>query len=175
MANQLKMALQHSIITLVRQGWSFRRVARTLGVHRETVARYVRLDAEAEAEPGRAKPAISITGSDAMAPAHSITGVGPPGTSREGDDATPAISTIGSAGRRSQCEPFRDIIIEMLERGLSAQRIWQDLTAEHGFADSYQSVRRFVCKLRTRTPLPFRRIESVSGVEAQWTSARRRR
>lgn len=86
---------------------------------------------------------------------------------RHANVTEPAISTIGSAGRRSQCEPYRDIIIEMLERGLSAQRIWQDLTAEHGFADSYQSVRRFVRKLRTRTPLPFRRIESEPGAEAQ--------
>jgi transposase len=193
MANQLKMALQQSIITLAGRGWSFRRIARELGVHRETVARYARLNTEA-AEAERAKPAISIIGSDATAPTHSITGAGPPESTisidsagsielvaridsdarslppdafREGDASKPAISTVGSAGRQSQCEPFRDVIIEMLERGLSAQRIWQDLTAEHGFADSDQSVRRFVRKLRTQSPLPFRRIESEPGAEAQ--------
>lgn len=49
----------------------------------------------------------------------------------------------------------------MLDRGLSAQRIWQDLEAEHGFADSYQSVQRFVRKLRATSPLPFRRLKCV--------------
>jgi transposase len=55
----------------------------------------------------------------------------------------------------------------MLERGLSAQRIWQDLTADHGFPDSYQSVQRFVRKLRATSPLPFRRMECEPGEEAQ--------
>ena len=46
MANQLGMAEQHSIITLWKRGWSRRRIARTLGIHRETVSRYVRLASE---------------------------------------------------------------------------------------------------------------------------------
>ncbi|MFH1419018.1 MAG: IS21 family transposase [Planctomycetota bacterium] len=74
---------------------------------------------------------------------------------------------VGSAGCRSRCEPFRAIIIECLERGLSAQRIWQDLRSEHGFAESYQSVQRFVRHLRSATPLPFRRMECEPGEEAQ--------
>jgi transposase len=41
MANRLKMAKVHSIQTLHARGWSQRRIARALGVHRETVARYV--------------------------------------------------------------------------------------------------------------------------------------
>src|SRR5438552_2635357 len=41
MANQLKMALVQDILTLRRHGWSGRRIARELGVCRETVGRYV--------------------------------------------------------------------------------------------------------------------------------------
>ncbi|MBK8913018.1 MAG: hypothetical protein IPM64_00210 [Phycisphaerales bacterium] len=66
-------------------------------------------------------------------------------------DPNAAISITGSggrlsvpAGRRSRCEPLRAIILAKLELGLTAQRIWQDLTAEHDFTDSYQSVQRFV-------------------------------
>ena len=47
MANQLKMADQQAIIALAGHGWSFRRIADELGVHRETVARYVKLSQEA--------------------------------------------------------------------------------------------------------------------------------
>ena len=43
MVNTLKMAQIHTILELRRQSWSFRRIARELGVHRETVARHVRL------------------------------------------------------------------------------------------------------------------------------------
>ena len=37
MANQLKMAKINAILTLRERGWSCRRIARELGVHRETV------------------------------------------------------------------------------------------------------------------------------------------
>ena len=39
MANQLKMAEVHSILTLHKRGWSFRRIGRDLGIHRETAHR----------------------------------------------------------------------------------------------------------------------------------------
>jgi transcriptional regulator with XRE-family HTH domain len=58
--NQLKMDIQQTISTLSRGGWSQRRIARELGIDRETVARYRRL-ARQLAEP---KPAISPAGSE---------------------------------------------------------------------------------------------------------------
>jgi len=64
-----------------------------------------------------------------------------------------------SLGRPTQCEPFRATILAKLDQRLSAQRIWQDLVAEHGFLGGYDSVKRFVRKLGAATPLPFRRME----------------
>jgi transposase len=151
MANQLKMAEQHTIIRLAEHGWSYRRIAREMGVHRETVARYVGL-ARGEPPSGPAPP----------------DGAADPSISIAGDEPSkPAISMAGSAGRRSHCEPYRAAIVEALERGLTAQRIWQDLRSEHGFTESYQSVQRFVRGLRTAHPLPFRRMECDPGAEAQ--------
>ena len=42
MANCLTMDLVHNVVALKRLGWSDRRIARELRVHRETVARHVR-------------------------------------------------------------------------------------------------------------------------------------
>ncbi len=42
MANQLKMATIDTILTLHQQHWSVRRIAQTLGIHRDTVARHLR-------------------------------------------------------------------------------------------------------------------------------------
>jgi DNA-binding NarL/FixJ family response regulator len=39
MANQLKMAVIDTILTLHAQGWSNRRIADTLDIHRDTVRR----------------------------------------------------------------------------------------------------------------------------------------
>jgi transposase len=58
------------------------------------------------------------------------------------------------------------VILEKLEQGLSAQRIYQDLVGD-GFAHEYHSVRRFVAKLQRTSPLPFRRMECAPGEEAQ--------
>ncbi len=145
MANQKEVTAINAIIGLKNEGWSRRRIARELGIDRETVGRYIRLRDE-----GRlAKPAISTPGD--------------PGASK------PAISTSGidPVGRRSLCEPHRPAIEESLEKGLSAQRIWQDLSADHGFRGSYQSVKRFVGKLRRTQPRRFHRIECEPGAEAQ--------
>jgi transposase len=156
MANQLSMAQVHAIQVLLDQGWSRRKIAEELGIHRDTVARYARL---ARAGPGLAgseggsKPAKVITGSDGDNQPSPATGAAP--------------VTTGEATSRSRCEPFREIILGELEQGLSAQRIWQDLREEHGFADGYQSVQRFVRHLQNARPLPFRRMECEPGQQAQ--------
>lgn len=69
-------------------------------------------------------------------------------------------------GRDSQCEPYRQRIEEKLALGLSAQRVYQDLV-EEGFAGSVYSVQRFVRRLLTKSPEPFRRMECLPGEEAQ--------
>ncbi|MBD3320620.1 MAG: IS21 family transposase, partial [Chitinivibrionales bacterium] len=73
----------------------------------------------------------------------------------------------GSPTRKSLCEPFREFITDGLDQGLSAQRIWQDLVADHGFEGGYDSVKRFTRGLRSSNQLPFRRIECDPGEEAQ--------
>ena len=55
MANQITMAVSDSIITLYAQGWSRRRIARTLGINRETVARHLGL----VSKPAISTPAIA--------------------------------------------------------------------------------------------------------------------
>jgi transposase len=67
----------------------------------------------------------------------------------------------------SLCEPWRQIILEKLEAGLTAQRILQDLVGEHGFTGKYSSVRRFVRGLGQTRSLPFRRLECAPGEEVQ--------
>ncbi len=64
MSNQLKMATIQSILALRAQRWSFRRISTQLGIHRETVARYVR---QAESKTGQSAPRLSDAESDPRA------------------------------------------------------------------------------------------------------------
>jgi transposase len=167
--NQLKMDIQQTISTLSRGGWSQRRIARELGIARETVARYRRL-ARQVAEPN---PAIPPAGSELVErPNPAIVPPGPEATPPPSPPSTepsnPAISPTGSKpGRVSHCEPFESFIKAGLDARLSAQRIYQDLVSEQQFAGSYDSVKRYVRQLQQANPLPFRRIETEPGQEAQ--------
>ena len=141
--NQLNVSLQHSILTLAAHGWSHRRIARELDIHRETVGRHLRL--------AGSKPAKVLTGS-APDPA-----------------AKPAIPLTGClvVGRQSLCVPLQSVIESAVQAGLSAQRIYQDLICDHAFTGSYHSVQRFVRQLRQTQPVPFVRMEVEPGTEAQ--------
>ena len=167
--NQLKMDIQQTINTLSRGGWSQRRIARELGIDRETVARYRRLARQVE-EPN---PTIPPAGSEPVeGPKPAIV---PPGSEvttvpshTPAEPPNPAISPTGSKpGRVSHCELFETFIQAGLDGGLSAQRIYQDLVSEQKFVGSYDSVKRFVRQLEAAHPLPFRRMESEPGQEAQ--------
>ena len=129
--NQLKMDLQQSIETLTRLKWSQRKIARELGIDRETVARYRRINRVAEVS----NPAIPPTGSGSAPQAGQPE---KPVTPVESLAPNPAISPVG---RRSLCLPLREVIIAKLELGLSAQRIYQDLRSDEHFGGGSDSVK----------------------------------
>ena len=168
MANLLKMAFSESIRTLHSRGWSQRRIADELGINRETVARHLR-QADPPSKPANAPPG-STAPDGAPKPANAPSG-------SEGDEVAPELTVTppGSGpdpqprgnGRASGCEPWRDVIRAKCDLGLTAQRVYQDLVADHGFVGTYYCVRRFVRRLEEAHDLPFRRIECDPGDEAQ--------
>src|SRR5271170_5598416 len=125
--NELNVNLQHSILTLAGNGWSNRRIARELGINRETVGKYLLM--------ARPKPAIPTPGSEAS------------------PDSKPAISTAGSvAGRLSLCQPHSPQIEAAVAVGLSAQRIYQDLVCDNGFTGRRLPLPGAVTGLKTTPP-----------------------
>lgn len=171
MANLLKMAKVQSILSLNAQGWPQRRIARELGVDRETVRKYV------EQQFCGAKPANAPTGSAESKPA-TLAGLpaadpkpanAPIGASADPAHSKPANAPTGSGfppGPPSQCQPHHDQILAKMAAGLSARRIHQDLT-DAGAAVHYDAVRRYVRRLGRVRALPFRRLECAAGEEAQ--------
>ncbi len=131
MANILQVNEREAILTLAAQGWAIRRIARELKIHRHTVQRYLQQSKE-----------------DSKCTTLSTTGSPPKCT----------ISTAGKTGRKSVCDPHRNVIEEKAGQGLSAQRIYQDLKIEVQFAGSYESVKRLVRQLRKADPARVWRI-----------------
>lgn len=191
--NQLKVNQQETIVSLWKRGWSARRIARELGFNRETVGKYL-LHADAkpatptagsglektlghETTTGDAetKPATLTPGTAASAegkpatPTAGIITVAPANPNSTADLATDTFTQAMAAARAnvSLCECWKPVIVTGLDQGLSATRIHQDLVREHGFAGSYQSVKRFVHKLEQAAPVPFRRMDFAPGEQMQ--------
>lgn len=166
--NELKLSLQETILALNKGRWSSRAIARELGIDRETVAKYLRAAREAVGESAAKAavsiPAISTSGNDAANPAISTPGLM---VQEVAESTAPAAPPAPAAGRKSLCEEWREYIQLAVDGELSAQRIYQDLVADHQFGGSYQSVKRFVHSLLESRPLPFRRMECKPGQEVQ--------
>lgn len=176
MANVLKMAIVESILSLYAQGWAQRRIARELGIDRSTVRKYLlqhlsgAKPANAPTGSGEAKPA-TLTGSPApgLKPASAPIGteLSKPANAPTGP-GTGSLISVGAirSGAPSQCEPYREVILAKVNEGLTARRIHQDLVAE-GATIHYDAVRRFIRRTLRLRQLPFRRMESAPGEEAQ--------
>lgn len=143
------MAIVHSMETVLERSCSRRRISRELGIDaRRSVDTPVRLAVRwGRGLVGEHRAmALIVTGAQCpprRLPARRLI--------QQARTKQPRSSKSGTPLRRA-------VILAKLEGGLSAGRILQDPTAEHGSAHQYHSVRRFVQPLRGARPLPFHRL-----------------
>ena len=197
MSNVLSEEKRQQVIALGRLGWPLRRIEQETGVRRETAGSYLKAAGIAVRPPGAwgrrppANPANGVTtGSDAARVATINPNPNPnpdpenlsnkgkaKATSKPANEVTTGFRAEESASdaenpqpipSTSFCQPYRDAIELGLSRGRHAMAIWQDLVSEHGFRGGYQTVKRFVRKLRgNQPPQPRAVIVSAPGEEAQ--------
>jgi transposase len=155
---------QKQVIALGQLGWPLRRIEKETGVRRETAAGYLRAAGVAVRPPrgwGRkppAKPAKEVTtDSEPAKPANEA------GVTTDAEPIPPARSPAASA-----CAPYHELIEIALARGRNAMAIWQDLVDQHAFAGAYESVKRYVRRLRgAQRPEARAVIVTPPGEEAQ--------
>jgi transposase len=168
MSNVLSEEKKQQIIALGKLGWSLRRIERFTGVRRETAGAYLKAAGIVVQPPGAwrmqapAKPAIEVTPDSEAKPATVTPDLATPFSENQG---SPADASPSSA---STCEPYHELIEQGLSRGRNAKAIWQDLVSDHGFAGSYQTVKRFVRKIRgSQLPQAAGIILTTPGEEGQ--------
>src|SRR5271154_3523018 len=198
MGNVLSKAKRDQVIALGRLGWPLRRIEQATGVRRETAGDYLRSAGIVVRSPGSwgqkslAKAATSVTtdseGSKAATSVTTDSEGSKPATLVTTDSCDPKPSNFSKAAievttdsglavtlpeqdnKRSDSasEAYRELIEVELSRGRNAMGIWQDLVDRHGFAGGYQSVKRFVRKLRGAVSPEARVIiETRPGEECQ--------
>jgi transposase len=154
--NVLKPHLRITIDTLLARGVSHREIARRTGADRKTIRRYAD-------RPNSPAPATGSPG-----PAEQMPPPRPPAPAAAADPAPPGDPASARWGRTpSACEPHRTWIEAQVELGRNAVSLYQDLVEQHRFAHGYNSVKRFVARLRARAPERFDVLESLPGEEAQ--------
>jgi hypothetical protein len=138
MSRILKMSDQQAIQALAAKGFSLRWISRELNINRRTVARYA------------AAPAAKCTTEPGKVTAGS-------GSVEESKCTTPEGKV--TAGSRSSCALHAGVIEAMAADRFTAQQTWADLRATHGFESTYEAVKRFVKRLKARTPQRVWRVE----------------
>jgi transposase len=162
-SNVLNEEKKKQVIALGQLGWALRRIEEATGVRRETAAGYLKAAGIAIRAPGgwgrrKAKPANGVT-----------TGPVPakPANASEVTTGSAALKTSNVAAA-SASEPWRELIEVALSRGRNAMSIWQELVDQHGFTGAYESVKRYVRRLRgTQSPEARAIIQTAPGEEAQ--------
>jgi len=97
-----------------------------------------------------------------------ITDLNPSQPHEVGAFSSEQVASPQRSPSASACESYREAIELGLSRGRNAMAIYQDLVSEYSFASSYQSVQRFVRKLRgAQTPEARVVIITAPGQEAQ--------
>jgi transposase len=181
-SNVLSEEKRQQVIALGRLGWPLRRIQEATGIRRETAGAYLKSAGIAVRPPGawgRRAPANAANeaspGPEAVA-ADAATGVEQAKAANEVSPDPAALSLAlavalpapGRSPTASACEPHLDFIELSLGQGRNAKAIYQDLVDRHGFTGRYQSVKRFVRKLRGGTgPQACAVIVTPPGEEAQ--------
>jgi len=169
MSNVLSDEKKQQVLILGKLGWPLRRIEKATGVRRETAGEYLKAAGIVVSRPGRpgsiSKPAIKVaTDSDEAKPAIS---------ERVATDFIRPFSEkapiqLPAPAAASICEPFRESIEAGLGKGRNAMAIWQDLVTDYGFSGAYNTVKRFVGKLRGGQPQRAKAvIVTAPGEEAQ--------
>jgi len=167
MSNVLNEQKQQEVLVLGRLGWSLRRIEEHTGVRRETVSAY--LKGAGITVRGRGRPGQTNSSNSIDKPAESSTAKPAIEVTTDSGGKTPEDQQPSNpAGSASVCEPYREFIEEGLGRGRNATGIWQDLVDQYGYSGGYQTVKRFVRKLRGPfSPQAVGIILTAPGEEAQ--------
>lgn len=153
--NVLKPHLQTTVWTLLRSGNSQREIERRTGISRHTIRSWAQRFA-AQTDPP-ADSNCSGVATDLVGTLASQTA--PP--------RPPAFVPVAPVTVTSLCEPHRAFIEEQLRLGRNAMAVYQELVDQHGFAGRYNSVKRFVARIRVMEPEQFDRLSFLPGEEMQ--------
>ncbi len=145
------------MVTLLNQNVSQRKISRNTGIDRKTIRKYIQQN-----DLGRIHNPPPEVASNSPTLATGLI---------ENPPSRPPVYSADTKQipfhARSACEPHRQWIEKQVRLGRNAMSIYQDLVELFSFNHKYNSVKRFVRKLKHKAPKQFDRLEFLPGEEAQ--------
>ncbi len=155
--NVLNPDKRAAMATLLKQNVSQREISRNTGIDRKTIRKYIQQN-----DLGRIQnpPPVAVSNSPTL-----------PTGQVENPPSRPPVSSVDTKQipfhARSACEAHRQWIEQQVRLGRNAMSIYQDLVEQFSFNHKYNSVKRFVRKLKHKAPKQYDRLEFSPGEEAQ--------
>ncbi len=173
MANGLKMVQKELLFTLFSQDWSIRKINVATGIHRKTITRY-RDEWRHLRDKNSQSSDESLTSNPVTLKGQLSVQSVPLGPNEVPTDKVvhfqvpPApLVKKNKVTSKSKAAAFHDVILKKLDLGQSAKSIFQDLVIEGDYTGSYDSIKRYIKKLKNKHPKLYARVETPPGEEAQ--------
>ena len=169
MSNELKMERKMILYQLFALGWSERKISENTGIHRKTVHRYRLIYQQTQLEEELRKSSTDSVINQTETTEEIIQSVPPEvptGKMVHFEVPTGSKKNLPEVSK-SKVSIYDETIREKLEGGQSARSIYQDLYLEENYRGSYDSVKRYVRRLKKTHPKLYARIETPPGEEAQ--------
>jgi transposase len=158
--NVLKPEKLVTMVTLLKKKISQHEISRKVGIDRKTIRKYIlQNDFGSFPENRDFLPIVDVVVTGQVEDKSQNPPPRPPAYSVD-------IENI-LFHARSACDPHRQWIEEQVRLGRNAMAVYQDLVERFNFNHKYNSVKRFVRKLKQKTPKQYDRLEFLPGEEAQ--------
>lgn len=171
MGNELKMVQKQLLNDLFTKNWSIRKINRATKIHRSTIKRYKQQwknnqhcnevdtcctnNQKIDEEINQNVPL-----NENKCPPSEVVHFEVPTDSD-------CIQKSQEDKSKSKAVPFDEIIREKSSRGQHAKSIYQDLVIDNDYKGSYDSIKRYINKIKKKSPKLYARIETGPGEEAQ--------
>lgn len=173
MSNRISMVHKELMFSLFQQGWSDRKIHNSIGLHRKTISRYRKEWLQNQQEKSTGNVGSDTSSSGLGLPAKTIQNA-PPGQNKVPTEGVVHFEVPTDLEKKdtlniskSKAAVYHDVIIKKLQNGQHAKSIYQDLVCEQHYRGGYDSIKRYIRKLKNKVPNLYARIETPPGEEAQ--------
>lgn len=163
------MVQKQLLFHLFSQNWSIRKINEASNIHRATITRYYQEWQQLHQQDSDSQQSDTSSDSNHL-PVQNVPLGGnkvPPDEVVHFQVPPDPLNDQDQFHSKGKAAAYHDHILKKLTAGQNGKSIYQDLVIEAGYDGSYDSIKRYIRKIRSKAPKLYARIETLPGEEAQ--------